>query len=117
MNFEELARSTEDFNGAMLKAVCVEAGMLAMRRDASCITHEDFVEGVAQVQMKKKQNLQVRAWPCCASRLGWRCLVRCLWSCHGCGHCCCRCCRWLCSTTRRVHVDGSVEVGNEVENT
>jgi len=26
VNFEELARSTEDFNGAMLKAVCVEAG-------------------------------------------------------------------------------------------
>jgi 26S proteasome regulatory subunit T5 len=61
VNFEELARSTEDFNGAMLKAVCVEAGMLAMRRDASCITHEDFVEGVAQVQMKKKQNLQYYA--------------------------------------------------------
>ena len=25
-NFDELARSTDDFNGAMLKAVCVEAG-------------------------------------------------------------------------------------------
>jgi SpoVK/Ycf46/Vps4 family AAA+-type ATPase len=72
VNFEELARSTEDFNGAMLKAVCVEAGMLAMRRDAACITHEDFVEGVAQVQMKKKQNLQV----CCAVVLltRWACL-------------------------------------------
>ncbi len=64
MNFDELARMTEDFNGAMLKAVCVEAGMLAMRRDATVITHEDFVEGVAQVQMKKKQNLQVRMCVC-----------------------------------------------------
>ena len=27
VNFEELARITDDFNGAMLKAVCVEAGM------------------------------------------------------------------------------------------
>src|ERR1700709_1641160 len=35
VNFEELARSTDDFNGAMLKAVCVEAGMLALRRDAT----------------------------------------------------------------------------------
>ena len=26
VNFDELARSTDDFNGAMLKAVCVEAG-------------------------------------------------------------------------------------------
>ncbi|KAK6805013.1 hypothetical protein RDI58_002797 [Solanum bulbocastanum] len=35
VNFEELARSTDDFNGAQLKAVCVEAGMLALRRDAA----------------------------------------------------------------------------------
>ena len=49
------------FNGAMLKAVCVEAGMLALRRGASIITHEDFVEGIAQVQMKKKQSLQYYA--------------------------------------------------------
>jgi 26S proteasome regulatory subunit T5 len=57
VNFEELARSTEDFNGAMLKAVCVEAGMLALRRDGTDIDHEDFVEGIAQVQAKKKSNL------------------------------------------------------------
>jgi 26S proteasome regulatory subunit T5 len=58
VNFEELARSTDDFNGAMLKAVCVEAGMLALRRDATIITHEDFVEGIQAVQMKKKSDLQ-----------------------------------------------------------
>lgn len=40
VNFEELARCTDDFNGAQLKAVCVEAGMLALRRDATTITHE-----------------------------------------------------------------------------
>lgn len=34
VNFEELARSCDDFNGAQLKAVCVEAGMLALRREA-----------------------------------------------------------------------------------
>lgn len=32
VNFEELARSTVDFNGAQLKAVCVEGGMVALRR-------------------------------------------------------------------------------------
>jgi len=31
VNFEELARCTDDFNGAQLKAVCVEAGMIALR--------------------------------------------------------------------------------------
>lgn len=57
VNFEELARSTEDFNGAMLKAVCVEAGMIALRRDAPIIKHEDFVEGISAVQMKKKTEV------------------------------------------------------------
>lgn len=32
VNYEELARCTDDFNGAQLKAVAVEAGMLALRR-------------------------------------------------------------------------------------
>src|SRR5579883_3023611 len=34
VNFEELARCCEEFNGAQCKAVCVEAGMLALRRQA-----------------------------------------------------------------------------------
>ena len=46
VNFEELARSTTDFNGAQLKAVCVEAGMVALRRGATMLRHEDFVEGI-----------------------------------------------------------------------
>lgn len=50
VNFQELARSTDEFNGAQLKAVCVEAGMSALRRGASFLTHEDFLEGIAQVQ-------------------------------------------------------------------
>jgi len=33
VNFEEIARSCDDFNGAQLKAVTVEAGMIALRRD------------------------------------------------------------------------------------
>mmetsp|Transcript_50697 Transcript_50697/g.124549 ORF Transcript_50697/g.124549 Transcript_50697/m.124549 type:complete len:430 (+) Transcript_50697:22-1311(+) len=61
VNFDELARSTEDFNGAMLKACCVEAGMLALRSDRSEILHEDFVEGVMQVQAKKKASLNYYA--------------------------------------------------------
>jgi 26S proteasome regulatory subunit T5 len=49
VNFREIARSTEEFNGAQVKAVCVEAGMVALRRNASYITHEDYVEGIAVV--------------------------------------------------------------------
>jgi len=61
VNFEELARITNDFNGAQLKAVCVEAGMIALRREGMEITHDDFTEGVAEVQAKKKVNLQYYA--------------------------------------------------------
>lgn len=61
VNFEELARITNDFNGAQLKAVCVEAGMIALRREAGEISHEDFTEGVSEVQAKKKVNLQYYA--------------------------------------------------------
>lgn len=55
--FEELARSCDDFNGAQLKAVCVEGGMLALRREAAEIMHEDFVEGIIVVAAKKKGSL------------------------------------------------------------
>jgi len=57
VNFDELARCTQDFNGAQMKAVCVEAGMLALRRNAKELQHEDFVEGIGAVQAKKKKSL------------------------------------------------------------
>merc|ERR1711959_540055 len=61
VNFEELARCTDDFNGAQLKAVAVEAGMQALRRDSEKIMHEDFMEGISQVQSKKKSTLNYYA--------------------------------------------------------
>ena len=61
VNYEELARSTDDMNGAQLKAVCVEAGMLALRHDRTYVAHEDFIEGIAAVQAKKKQTLNYYA--------------------------------------------------------
>lgn len=61
VNFDELARCTDDFNGAQCKAVCVEAGMIALRREATVVTHEDFMDGILEVQAKKKQNLNYYA--------------------------------------------------------
>jgi len=61
VNFEELARCCDDFNGAQCKAVCVEAGMLALRRAAAVIQHEDFMEGIAAVSAKKKGSLEYYA--------------------------------------------------------
>lgn len=54
VSFEELARSSEDFNGAQLKTVCMEAGMLALRRNAISIGHNDYIEAMAIVAEKKK---------------------------------------------------------------
>mmetsp|Transcript_7531 Transcript_7531/g.11178 ORF Transcript_7531/g.11178 Transcript_7531/m.11178 type:complete len:444 (+) Transcript_7531:69-1400(+) len=70
VNFEELSRSCEDFNAAQCRAVCVEAGMIALRRiegrsknkktkrrkqsNTFEITHQDFVDGIAAVTAKKK---------------------------------------------------------------
>merc|ERR1712045_178799 len=39
----ELPHPNEDFNGAQLKAVCVEAGMEALRRGATQLVHEDYM--------------------------------------------------------------------------
>ncbi|XP_037083094.1 26S proteasome regulatory subunit 6A-B [Pollicipes pollicipes] len=61
VNFDELARSTDDFNGAQCKAVCVEAGMIALRREATTVTHEDFMDAIMEVQAKKKTNLNYYA--------------------------------------------------------
>jgi 26S proteasome regulatory subunit T5 len=88
VNFEELSRSTDDFNGAQCKAVCVEAvslfdslwnknmnlveldydigivffqGMIALRRNATTVTHEDFSDAIMEVQAKKKTNLHYYA--------------------------------------------------------
>lgn len=41
----------------MLKAVCVEAGMIALRREATELIHEDYMDGILEVQSKKKSNL------------------------------------------------------------
>ena len=61
VNFEELARCTEDFNGAQMKAVAVESGMIALRRDATIIKHEDFMEAINVVAAKKKGSLDYYA--------------------------------------------------------
>ncbi|CAD7926985.1 unnamed protein product [Amoebophrya sp. A25] len=61
VNFQEIARMTEDFNGAQCKAVCVEAGMEALRRGATEMMHEDYVAGINTVMAKKKSTLNYYA--------------------------------------------------------
>lgn len=56
INWAELARSTDEFGGAMLKAVCVEAGMIALRKGMNKVNHEHYVDAIAEVQSKKKDT-------------------------------------------------------------
>ncbi|RKP31444.1 26S proteasome subunit P45 [Metschnikowia bicuspidata] len=61
VNWRELARSTDEFNGAQLKAVTVEAGMIALRNEKSIIRHEDFVEAISEVQARKSKSVNFYA--------------------------------------------------------
>ncbi|TLD30576.1 hypothetical protein PspLS_02153 [Pyricularia sp. CBS 133598] len=61
VNWGELARSTDEFGGAMLKAVCVEAGMIALRMGKNKIGHEHYVDAIAEVQAKKKDTVNFYA--------------------------------------------------------
>ena len=62
VNYEELARSTDEFNAAQLKAVCVEAGMIALREGATKLGHEHFLSGIAEGEflpiLSKSPNLK-----------------------------------------------------------
>jgi 26S proteasome regulatory subunit T5 len=57
VNWMELARSTDEFGGAQLKAVCVEAGMIALRSGKTKVGHEHYVDAIAEVQAKKKDTV------------------------------------------------------------
>ena len=61
VNWQELARSTDGFNGAQLKAVTVEAGMIALRNGQSTVKHEDFVEGISEVESRKSKSVSFYA--------------------------------------------------------
>lgn len=47
--------------GAQLKAVAVEAGMIALREGATVIGHEHFLSGILEVQSRKKNELMYYA--------------------------------------------------------
>ncbi|KAI5150470.1 26S proteasome regulatory subunit T5 [Enteropsectra breve] len=58
VNLDEIARSTEGFNGAQCKAVCIEAGMSAIRKSKNEINQTDFITGISEVLAKKKSTIQ-----------------------------------------------------------
>jgi 26S proteasome regulatory subunit T5 len=58
LKIEEIALLSTGFNGAQLKAICIEAGMNAIRCNRRTILHQDFLEALIQIKMKKKTVLE-----------------------------------------------------------
>ena len=52
----EIAKQAEDASGADLKAIVVEAGMNAIRRDASAVTGQDFERAIKKVLGDEEQS-------------------------------------------------------------
>jgi len=54
IDFEALAKISEDFNGADLRNVCTEAGMFAIRVGREYVTDEDFMKAARKIKENKK---------------------------------------------------------------
>jgi len=55
--FEELVSSKDDLSGADIKAMCTEAGLLALRERRMKVTHKDFEKAKENVLYKKKKGV------------------------------------------------------------
>ncbi len=51
VNLQEIADLTEGKNGADLRAICMEAGMYAIRNERTAITSEDFLQAIEKVRI------------------------------------------------------------------
>ena len=56
VRIKAVSQSTTGFSGAELKAVCVEAGMIAIRQDRSTVKHADVMEAIQRLLKKKSRG-------------------------------------------------------------
>ena len=58
VNFEELNKKLEEFNGADIQGLCREAGMMALRKDkdSKTVTHADFEKALEKTMPSLKQE-------------------------------------------------------------
>merc|ERR1712078_890951 len=57
VNLEEFVLSKDDLSGADIKAVCTEAGLLALRERRMKVVHKDFKLAKDKVLYKKKEGV------------------------------------------------------------
>lgn len=56
VDLEELVMTKDDLSGADIKAVCTEAGLLALRERRMRVTKEDFTQAREKVLYRKDEN-------------------------------------------------------------
>lgn len=57
VNFDDLVLSKDDLSGADIKAVCTEAGLMALRERRMKVTAEDFKKSKDNVLYRKKEGM------------------------------------------------------------
>jgi len=57
VDLEKFIMSKDDLSGADIKAVCTEAGMLALRERRMKVTHDDFEKAKEKALYRKKGNI------------------------------------------------------------
>jgi len=57
VELEDFVMAKNELSGADIKAICTEAGMLALRERRMRVTQDDFVKGKEKVLYRKKQTL------------------------------------------------------------
>lgn len=57
VNLEEFVMSKDDLSGADIKAICTEAGLLALRERRMKVKHDDFVKGKTSVLYRKQESV------------------------------------------------------------
>jgi len=59
VDLDAMVDLTEGATGAELQAVCREAGMIAVRREATAVTQEDFQKGLRKVKCEAEMDLRM----------------------------------------------------------
>ncbi|MEM3029077.1 MAG: CDC48 family AAA ATPase [Thermoproteota archaeon] len=60
VSLEEVAKKTEGYSGADLEALCREAGLNALRRDAENVTKEDFEKALQTVKPSLREEMLLK---------------------------------------------------------
>lgn len=57
VNLEEFIHAKDDLSGADIKAICTEAGLLALRERRMKVNHEDFKKAKEKVLFRKNEGV------------------------------------------------------------